>query len=143
MTLVDPTGDLLTTIRSDPTVAGMTTKVRSPEPDPGDALGPGSYQRFIVLVRLGYTRLKRMPMQEVRYAARCYGQGTNPARDAATLAGAVSDAIHAKGPHIHGTVGVYATFDDGGGEGAAEDPDTHQPYETVIIQVVAADRPIG
>lgn len=139
----DPLGYLLTTVRDDPTVAAMTTRVRGGEPAPGDALGAGQYQRFVVLVRLGHLREKRLPMQEVRIAARCYGAGGNPVQDAAVLAGAVSDALHARGPRISaGGVGIWASFDDSGG-GADKDPDTGQPMEVVIFSAIAADRPIA
>jgi hypothetical protein len=132
---VDPLGYILTTIRDNAAVASLTTRVRGGEPAPGDAKVP--YQRFIVLVRLGSQRLKRAPIQEVRLAARCYGQGGNPTQDAAALAGAVSDSIHAIGHRISsGGVAIFGTFDDGG-DGAAKDPDTGQPYETVIVQVNA------
>ncbi len=133
MSLVDPTGYILTTIRDDAAVAALTTRVRGGEPAPGDAKVP--YQRFIVLVRLGASRLKRAPIQEVRIAARCYGTTYS---DAAALAGAVSDAIHAVGHRINsGGVAIFGSFDDGG-EGATADPDTHQPMETVIVQVNAS-----
>jgi hypothetical protein len=135
MSLVDVTGYILTTIRDDATVAALTTRIRGGEPAKGDALGPGSYQRFVVLVRLGAQREKRLPVQEVRIAARCYGLTY---QDAAALAGAVSDAIHARGPRIStGGVGIWTSFDDGG-EGAGKDPDTDQPMETVVISVNAA-----
>jgi len=137
VSLADPTGRILTEIRDDATVAALTTKIRGGEPAPGDALGAGSFQRFVVLVVLGRQREKRLPVQEVRIAARCYGLTY---QDAAALAGAVSDAIHAAGPRISGSgVGIWNSWDDGG-EGASKDPDTSQPYETVIVSVNAADR---
>jgi hypothetical protein len=135
MSLVDPLGRILTEIRDDPTVAALTgARVRGGEPAKGDALGPGSYQPFVVLSRLGTSRLRRAPVQEVRISARCYAvtyQG------AAALAGAVSDAIHATGHRISPTSGsIFGSFDDGGGE-ATKDPDTGQPYESVVIAVNA------
>jgi hypothetical protein len=127
-------GKILTEIRDDATVAALTTRVRGGEPAPGDALGAGHYQRFVVLTRLGQSRLKRAPMQEVRLLAKCYGASY---QDAAALAGAVSDAIHAKGHRISSSgVAIFGSFDDGG-EGASADPDTQQPYEAVVIQVNA------
>jgi hypothetical protein len=132
VSLVDPTGYILTTIRDDMTVAALTSRVRGGEPAPGDAKVP--FQRFIVLVRLGSHRLKRAPLQEVRLAARCYG---TTYQDAAALAGAVSDAIHAVGMRTStGGVVIFGSFDDGG-DGATADPDTHQPMETVVISVGA------
>ena len=112
-------------------------RVRGGEPAQGDALGPGKYQRFVVLVRLARTRLKRAPIQEVNYAARCYG---TTHQDAAALAGEVSDAVHARGHRITpGGLSIFGSFDDGGG-GSAVDPDTGQPYEVVLISVGALDR---
>jgi len=135
VSLADPLGYILTTIRDDAAVAAITTKIRGGEAAPGDALGAGSYQPFVVLVRLGTSRLKRAPIQEVRISARCYGATY---QGAAALAGAVSDAIHAKGHRINaGGVAIFGSFDDGGGEATA-DPTTAQPYESVVIQVNAA-----
>ena len=134
MTLPDPTGRLLTEIRGDPAVAAITTRIRGGEPAPGDALGAGSYQPFVVLVRLARTRLRWAPVQAVRYAARCYGATY---QGAAELAGAVADAVHAKGHRINAAgLSIFGSFDDGGG-GAMADPDTGQPYEVVFIDVNA------
>jgi hypothetical protein len=133
--MIDPTGRLITEIRDDATVAALVAgRVRGGEPAKGDALGPGSWQRFVVLVRLGYQRLPRAPIQEVRYAARCYGLTF---QDAAALAGAVSDAVHARGHRITPSNAViFGSFDDGGG-GASSDPDTGQPFEVVLVTVGA------
>jgi hypothetical protein len=146
MTLADPTGLLLTGIRDDAGVAALTNRVRCPEPmgrivteagveiDAGDERGPGKYVRFVVLTRLGRSRLKRTPVQEVRYVAKCYGVN---AQDADALAGAVSEAIHARGHRISGGgVIIFGSFDEGG-EGATKDPDTGQPMSPLIISVGA------
>jgi len=135
MSLADPTGRLITEIRDDPTVAALVAgRVRGGEPAPGDALGPGHYQAFVVLARLGHTRAPHAPTQGIRYVARCYGvtyQG------ATALAAAVSDAVHAKGHRISaGGVSIFGSFDDGGG-GSDKDPDTGQPVEYVFIDVGA------
>jgi hypothetical protein len=150
--MIDPTGRIISELRADATVAALTNdRIRGGAPMAGDALGPGQYQRFVVVVRLGRSRgapggganRRRFPMQEVRLAARCYGAGGEPMRDAAALAGAVSDALHAKGPRISaGGVGIWLSLDDGS-EGDAKDPTTDQPYETVLISVHAADRVIA
>ena len=139
--MIDPLGFVLTTVRDDPAVAAVAgTRVRGGETAKGDALGAGHYQPFVVLVRLGAQREKRLPVQEVRISARCYGA---TAQGAAELAGLVSDAVHARGPRVSPSgVGIFASFDDGG-DGAARDPDTQQPYETVVISVTAATSPIG
>lgn len=143
MSLPDPTGRLLTEIRDDAAVAALVSgRVRGGEPAPGDALGPGQYQAFVVIVRLARTRLRRAPIQDVSYAARCYA-ATHQA--AAALAGAVADAVHARGHRITpGGLSILGSFDNGGG-GSTTDPDTGQPYEVVLFSVGALDRvlPIG
>lgn len=133
--MIDPTGFLLTSIRDFPAVAALTTRIRGGEPAAGDALGAGSYQRFVVLARLGGVRDKRAPVQEVRIVARCYG---STFADAAVLAGAVSDAIHNIGPRRNAAgVLIYRSYDDVG-LGAEKDPDTGQPHEDLIVEVFAA-----
>lgn len=134
--LVDPTGSVLVLIRDDSAVDAIVHgRVRGGEPAAGDALGPGHYQPFVVLTRLGRSRLKRAPVQEVRLNAACYGvthQG------AAALAGAVSSAVHPKGPRISaGGVAIWSSFDDGGGD-STKDPDTGQPREDFVIAVNAS-----
>ena len=125
--MIDPLGYVLTTIRDDPAVAAVTTRIRGGEPAPGDALGPGEYLPFVVLVRLGAVRERRLPVQEVRILARCYGRTY---QDAAALAGKVSDALHALSPRISSAgVGIYLAFDDGA-EGATAYPATGQSAVT-------------
>ena len=137
MTLPDPLGFILTTIRDDAAVSAITTRIRGGQPATGDALGPGKYQRFVVLSRLGGLRLKRAPLQEVRLLAKCYGVTD---QDAEALAGTVSDAIHASGRLTNGSgLVITGAFDDGG-EGATQDPDTGQPMASIVIQVGALDR---
>lgn len=139
MSLVDPLGRILVEIRDDPAVAALTTRIRGGEPAASDALGPGSYQRFVVLVRLGAVRLPHAPLQEVRIAARCYGLTY---QDAMALAGAVSDAIHARGQRISPSgVVIFTSFNDAG-LGAEKDPDTGQPHEDLIIAVGALTEPL-
>ena len=133
--MIDPFGTIVIEIREHPPVAALVEKrVRGGEPDPGDAQPAGSYKRFIVLESLGYTRLRRAPVQEVRLVARCYGVDFT---DAAAVARAASDAIHAVGPRLRSSgVGIYGSFDDGG-LGSDIDPDTKQPHEDFLIRVVA------
>jgi hypothetical protein len=138
--VIDPFGFVLTSIRDDVGVAALTTRIRGGEPAGGDDPDVAiPFRRFVVLTRLGRQRQKRLPMQEVRISARCYG---TTYQDASRLADAVSDAMHAKGPRISGGgVGVWVSFEDGG-DGSTKDPDTAQPYESVVISVVAATTPI-
>lgn len=151
----DPFGRVLTEIRDDPSVAAITTRIRNGdamgrtvnaagvETDAGDSRGPGKYVPFVVLTRLpGGFRLKRAPVQEVRMLAKCYAA---TAQLAAVLAGAVGDAVHARGHRITPAgVAIFGSFDEGTG-GATNDPDTHQPCEYVFITVGALSEtlPIG
>lgn len=132
-------GFLLTTIRDDAGVSALTTRIRGGEPAKGDALGPGSYQRFVVLVNLGHDR-SLTGMQSLRVAARCYG---TTYADASLVAGAVSDAIHNIGPRLNAAgVGIWRMYDDVG-MGAEADPDTGQPHEDIVIEVVAATKAVA
>ena len=138
--MIDPFGRLLTEIRDDPAVAAITTRIRGGEPAPGDAKGPGHYLPFVVLVKLGRSRLPHAPLQEVRVVARCYAATFQLAT---ALADAVSDAVHDRGHRIGPSgVAIFNTLDDGGGGGDA-DPDTGQPYETVVISINASTAPIA
>ena len=144
----DPLGRLRTEILDDAGVAAMTTRVRGGEPmaatkaadgsviDGGDVRGPGKYVRYIVITQLGSSRLKRSPLQEVRLLAKCYGTDRT-GQDATALAGAVSDAIHARG-HRTTPIGlvIFGSFDDGRAP-AVRDPDTQQYHSDVVIQVGA------
>lgn len=137
MTLADPTGYLLTTIRDASGVAALTDRVRGGRPQPGDGLPVGQWRRFIVLVRLGRVRLPHAPVQEVRYVARCYGQGANAEQDADQLAGVVSEVIHNAGHRISsGGVSVFGSYEDGG-DGPVYDPVTGQPHSDVLITLGA------
>lgn len=131
--MIDPLDALLAEIRADPGVTALTTRVRGGESAPGDAATPS--RRFVVLVRLGTQRDKRVPVQAVRIAVRCYG---STFADAAVLYGAVSDAIHNVGPRIGASgVLIHRSFDDIG-MGADKDPETGQPHEDGVIEVFAA-----
>lgn len=150
----DPLGKLLTEIRDDSGVADIAGKnptssparVRGFEPAPktssyaGDAHGPGEYRAFVVLVNLGGSRLYRVPVQQPRFVARCYGR--TPA-EAAELANAVSDAVHYQAPRVAtNKLGIYASFSDEGGE-QDKDPDTDQPYVPVFIDLIATTQAVA
>ncbi len=137
--MIDPLGFVLTTIRDDPAVYAISAgRWRGGEPAAGDALGPGSYQAFGVLTLLGRTRQTRVPVQEVRLLAKCYGA---TAQAAAAHAGAVSDAIHNRKARVNASgVLIWASFDDGGEAG--KDPDTGQPHSDVIVSVTAGTAPM-
>lgn len=138
--MIDPLGVILTTIRGDPGVAAITTRIRGGEPAPTDALGPGHFVPFVVLSLLGNVRQKgRLPVQETRIGARCYAQTYQLAT---ALSGAVSDAVHDAGPRISsGGVLVYRSYDDVG-MGTTKDPDTGQPVAEIVIQVWSATQAV-
>lgn len=130
----DPMGTLIVDVRNNAEVAAMTTRIRGYEPAPGDALGPGSYQRFIVFSELGDLPNPRAGAQEVRYAAKCYG--TDP-RDARLLYTALKKAVHNRRPFVGATgQAIHRMFVEGGG-GVVPDPGTGQPYKDGVVVVYA------
>lgn len=143
MSFPDPTGRLITELRDDPDVRCDRIKAGQPIGDTvvagqtvqGWVRPAGEYVRFVLLVRLGFSRGNpHCPTQEVRYSAKCYG--TNE-QDAAALAGEVSTSLHDRGRRITASgISIFNSLDDGGG-GVAYDPKNGQPYESVVIAVSA------
>jgi hypothetical protein len=129
--MIDPIGALISELRG---TNIASKRVRGGEPAQGDAQPAGSFQRFVVLSRLGAVRLHRAPMQTVRIGVRAYAPTF---QDAAALYGEISDALDNAGPRLSASgVAIYNTLDETGGSGA-KDPDTGQPYEDGILEVVA------
>jgi hypothetical protein len=136
--IVDPTGSLILELRA-ADIAGK--RIRGGEPAPktnsyeGDALGPGHYKRFVVLTRLGSDqRFRRAGAATYRIGIRCYGAD---AQDAAALFGECSRVLHNAGPRVSAAgVATYNTVDVSGGN-AQRDPDTQQPYEAGVIELIA------
>jgi len=123
----DPMGAIITELRLLNVASG---RVRGSEPAgasddyEGDALGPGHYKRFVVIVDLGGPPVRNI-IQRKRYAFRCYGATF---QDAAALYGEVQDALHLAGPRLPATLKpLYQTRDSTGGS-EHSDPDTGQPY---------------
>lgn len=129
--MVDPMRSILAELAASPAVAAIAgDRIRRYEPAPGDARGPGEYQPFVVLVRIGGSRERgRVPLQQVPIAARCYGATDH---EATQLAGAVADALDNVGPRGS----VYRTYVPEVG-GTLSDPDTGQPYLEVLIEAYA------
>lgn len=132
--MIDPLGPLLTSIRDFPAVAAITSLVR------GAALAENDQPPAVVLRRLGVTRdpFGRSPkagLEGVTIAALCYG---STPQQAAQLYGAVSDAVHMRGPRkdASGRL-IFLSIDESGGQ-ATLDPDTRWPTETCVINVIAA-----
>jgi hypothetical protein len=130
--MLDPVRDLMRELVVDPTVS--TTAIRRDEPAPGDAQGPGSYQKFVVLVALPSERaLGRVPVQRATVAARCYAATELEAR---ALAGEVGDAVHNRGPRS-GLGLIYRSFAPSYSE-SQKDPDTGQPFCVATLTLHAA-----
>jgi hypothetical protein len=135
--MIDPTGTLITELRTANIASG---RVRGGEPArksatyEGDALGPGHFKRFVVLVRLGHQRIRRAGIARFRIGVRAYGA---TAQDAAALFGEISDAVDIVGPRLSAAgVAIHQSLDVSGGN-AQQDPDTGQPYEDGVIELIA------
>lgn len=85
-------------------------------------------------------RTGRAGLQGVTVSALCFGTSY---QQAAQLYGAVSDAIHMKGPRRDSSGRqIYLSIDESDG-GATLDPDTRWLTETGVISVIAAAQPIS
>lgn len=127
--MIVPIGSLVTELRTANIASG---RIRGGEAAPGDAKTP--FQRFVVLVHLGYQRLHRAPMAIHRIGVRAYAPTP---QDASVLYGEISDVIDNAGPRLSDSgVLIYQSLDDVGGA-AGKDPDTTQPYEDGVIEVFA------
>jgi hypothetical protein len=129
--VINPVGAVVTELRT----ANIASKrVRAGEAAPGDAKDAGTFQRFVVLVVLGYQRLHRAPMAIWRLGVRAYAPTF---QDATVLFGEISDALDNAGPRLSASgVPIYQSLDDTGGS-AGKDPDTQQPYMDGVVEVFA------
>lgn len=128
----DLTGLVVTTIRDNPAVAVVTTRVR------GGELAPGDVAPAIVVIPLSNTRSpfgpghSRVGLQAPRFGVNCYATSYI---QAAQLAGLVSDSLHLMPPKTSSGRVIRQALDDGWG-GPILDPRTNWITETVIVQVV-------
>ena len=141
-------GKVLIELRDDTAVDNIVDgRVRVYEPRgrsatyEGDALGPGEYKAFVVLVVLSAPRFPpRVPLQEPRIVARCYGRTMVEAEE---LYNAVSDAMHNVTTRVHANgLGIYISQDDSGGT-PQKDPDTSQPYYEAVIRLIATTQAVA
>jgi hypothetical protein len=132
MTVADPIGRLITELRVDAGVAALVgTRVWGAEIPDNVSSDPRPY---ILVHRVLAVRMKRAPVQAVRVSIQCVG--LTP-RLAAVLYGAVSDALHVKGPrYTSGGIGIYLSEEEVGGQ-PLTDPQTGWPYETAVYNVWA------
>ncbi len=132
----DPMGTVIAELADANVASG---RVRGNEPKgknanyEGDALGPGDYKRFVVVVDLGGPPIRRVPVQRLRYALRCYAPTY---QDARALYGECQDVLHLAGCRAV-DVPIYQSLDDTGGS-AHKDPDTNQPYYDGVFELIAA-----
>jgi hypothetical protein len=133
----DPMGTIIAELVAANVASG---RVRGNEPRgrstnyEGDALGPGSYKRFVVVVDLGGPPIVRTAAQGLRYAVRAYGATY---QDARALYGEVQDVLHLAGNRIGvAEIPIYQSLDDTGGS-AHKDPDTGQPYYDGVFGLIA------
>jgi hypothetical protein len=136
---INPKPTIRAELLADTVVAGRTRRIRWDEPDEGDAKGPGSWQRYIVLVMLGGAPDPLLPIAEIRVGLRCYGETQD---DADALYGACSDALHGRGPRVGADgVGIYIS-DDETGPTPDTDVDTGQPLAYGVISLIATTIPV-
>jgi hypothetical protein len=140
--MIDPSGLLLTGIRDDEAVAEISDRIRFDQPATGDSAwridqttGKKTFKnRFAVLTKQPGFRLPRNAVQTIRYVIRAYG--LTP-QDATRWYGVLSDAAHNLNPRVNGSgIGIWNSrvIED---NGALVDPDTGQPYEEGVIEVLA------
>lgn len=128
---MDPIRDLVDQLIASSAVS--TDRIRRGEPASGDALGPGDYLKFVVLVPLPSARQLRVPVERITVIARCYAATYSDAR---ALANEVARAVHNRGPRI-GLALIYRSFAPSLG-GEERDPDTGQPQVNVTLTLHAA-----
>lgn len=143
MSVVDPTGKLVTATRDAAAVAAITTRVRGGEKAPNDA------PPYVVVVPLAVAPSlmggagRRAGLAGWRHAFRCYGpkvQGGD--RQAEALGLAVMTSLHMAGPLTFaapggsGRAGIYQIQVEGMG-GPLIDPATGEPYVVVTTYMAA------
>lgn len=141
--MIDPTGFLMTGIRDDAAVAAISNRIRADgQPGPDDSAWTIDAttkkkrfkNRFVVIAKQPGFRLPRNAVQTIRYVMRVYG--LTP-QDATHFYGVVSDAAHNLNPRVNGSgIGIWNSrvIED---NGALVDPDTGQPYEEGVIELLA------
>lgn len=134
----DVLAKLIIELKADSGVAAIVgNRVAGLEPVAGWAKGPGEYLAFVVLVQLDSPVIPGVPVQRSVIVARCYGGGETPVVQASALRWAVHHAIQLRGQRVHANgLGIYQTLETAGGD-AERDPDTRQPYYSVVITALA------
>ncbi len=127
------TGRVITEIKDDAAVAAIVSD-RVAGGEPGLRWAPP----MVIVVKAGQSRSPfgqgsgHLGLQEAVYYAHCYGATRVQAEQ---LAGAVSDAMHDKGPRPGRT--ILLSVEDGGG-GSELEPGTNYPVEVLTLRAVGA-----
>jgi hypothetical protein len=146
--MVNVIGAVIAELRDDPDVAALVgNRIRHGTPlgevhgptgvltYDGDAHGSGEYKAFIVLVTLSDPPMRRVPVQFVEVAARCYGTTRQQSRE---VYGALVKALHDRGVRVKSNgIGLWRSAMVGGGSDDT-DPKTGQPLVIGNIQLIAA-----
>lgn len=133
--MLDPSGSLIVEARSDASVAALVgTRVRGPEPAPGDAKGPGEYIAFVTIACLDAPPHLSLPITFADYAINAYG---TTYQNAWAVYGALVKAFHKARTRVKSNgLGIYQSIVPSGGT-EDSDPDTHQPVVRGTIRVIA------
>lgn len=133
--MLDPSGSLIVEARTDTDVAALVgTRVRGPEPAPGDAKGPGEYQAFVTIAALSVPPHLSLPITFAEYALNAYGVTY---QNAWAVYAALVKAFHKAGERVKTSgLGIYSTFVLTGGTEDA-DPQTQQPVVRGTLRVIA------
>lgn len=147
-----PVGPLVIALRDDPAVAAIVSgRVAAGGPDPE---WPGPDPRpFVVLVPMTPSRApfgpgsSRTGLVQLLVMAKCFGAPDEKdervaQRTSGELAGAVSDALHDKGPRRFGTRLLFQSDQVSGG-GLTVEPDTRRPYWALMFNVIAAAQAVA
>src|SRR4029078_5252092 len=151
--MIDLSGKILIEIRDDAGVSAWlgadATRVRvqeakpATEADEGDVRESGSFVRFIVISPLSTPRDRRVPIQRPTYAINVFGLSP---KDAMAGYVEVSDALHRGGVRMVGSgasrAGIWNSWDDSGATPEA-DPDTGQPFVTLVASFIATDQSVA
>jgi hypothetical protein len=110
--------------------AAGVRRIRPVEPGPGDALGPGKYQAFVVVSQLGAPWATGTATSSVTLGLRCYA-ATHALAEALALACAA--VFHRAGPRVAASgLAIYGSTVQGGPQ-PDKDPDTRQPLAHLIV----------
>jgi hypothetical protein len=129
MTL-SPLATAVSELLADTAVTAITTRIRGVEPAPGDALGAGHYQPFVVVSTLDAPWHAGTATSSVTLGLRCYA-ASHLAAEALALACAA--VFHRKAGRIASSrLGIYSST-AAGGPTPDKDVDTGQPLAHLIV----------